>query len=216
MLNSQLQPDQVDYRFYPSLLDSYRWYQSSEKEEAEQELLDKINRVPFSSELADKGTWFNDLIDLCIKGEEKHDLNYLTGCALDISERLYGSAKQVFTSTTIEVDGKVIELYGYIDYVLQDRVIDLKTTKAYELGKYQHSLQLHFYPVSLIDAGNEINQFEFMVTDFTNVFSEVYKVDYEASKRILADACRELIRFIEFKRHLITDKKIFNEQLELA
>jgi hypothetical protein len=206
---------QPTYKFYPSLLDAYKWYQASESDEAEKEFLDKINRIPFQSDLADKGTWFNDLIDLGLKGEEKHDLNYLTGCAAHIVKSLYGSAKQVYTSTIIEVDGQLVELYGYMDYVNRDRVIDLKTTKAYELGKYKDSLQLHFYPVSLIDGGNEINEFEFLVTDFTNVFSEVYPVNYEASKLKLVDACKELIRFLEYKKDLVTNLKIFN-QLEAA
>lgn len=198
-----------DYKFYPSLLDSYKWYQNSESETAEQELIDKINRVPFKSEAADKGTWFNEFIDHALKGDEKYGVNYLSGPALQIFEKLKGSVSQVYTSTLIEVDGKTIELYGYIDYVLQDKVIDLKTTKSYELGKYQNSLQLHFYPVSLMDDGNVINEFEFLVTDFESVFSETYKIDYKLSQGILTDACRELIRFIELKNHLITDKKIF-------
>ena len=202
----QLQPD---YKFYPSLLDSYKWYQASESDNSEQELIDKINRKPFSSDAADKGTWFNELIDLCLKGSEKHGVEFLSGPAEIILERLIGSVKQVHTSTTLDVDGKTVELYGYIDYVQQDRVIDLKTTKSYELGKYKDSLQLHFYPVSLIDEGNEINAFEFLVTDFENVYPEVYMVDYNRSKNILIDACRELIRFVEIKKDLITDKKIF-------
>lgn len=203
--------DNVDFRFYPSLLDSYRWYQTSESEDAEQELLDKINRVPFQSDKADKGTWFNELIDVSLIGD-KHGLCYLNGCALDVYSRLQGAAQQVYTSTIIEVDGIVIELYGYMDYVKEDRIIDLKTTGIYELGKYKNSLQLHLYPVSLIDAGNEINFFEFLVCDFNNVYSEIYKVNYEESKAIIADACRELVRFIEIKRYLITDNKIFNQQ----
>lgn len=207
----------LDYKFYPSLLDSYKWYQQSESEEAEQELIDKINRVPFKSEAADKGTWFNELIDVALKGYDKTPMeDMLTGPALDITMRLQGAAKQVYTSTIIEIDGKIVEVYGYMDYVKQDRVIDLKTTKSYELGKYKDSLQMHFYPVSLIDAGNEINVFEFLVTDFENVYSELYPVNYRTSRAIISNACRELIRFLEIKKDLITDKKIFNQQSVLV
>ena len=205
-----MQQSQCDYRIYPSLLDAYRWYQASESDSSEQELIDKINRKPFQSDAADKGTWFNALIDLSLKGLEKHGLFYLEGIASDIAVELSGAARQVFTSTQIEVDGKIVELYGYIDYVKEDAVIDLKTTKEYELGKYKDSLQLHFYPVSLIDEGNHINNFQFLVTDFRNVYREDYDVSYEKSKAILTDTCRELIRFIELKKNLITDKKIFN------
>lgn len=208
-----MQKLQPDYKFYPSLLDSYKWYQQSEGDEAEQEFINKINRVPFQSDAADKGTWFNELIDVSLKGLEKHGIHYLNeNCAYAIMCQLEGSARQVYTSTMIEVNGKLVEIYGYMDYVKQDRVIDLKTTRAYELGKYKDSLQMHFYPVSLIDAGNEINVFEFLVTDFENVYSELYPVNYQISKAILTSVCRELIRFLEIKRDLITDKKIFNQQ----
>lgn len=210
------QQSQPDYLFYPSLLDAYKWYQQSESEMSEQELINRINRVELESDAADKGKWFNELVDLSLKGLEKHKECYLSGPALDIVNRLQGSAKQVHTCTQIDVDGKIVELYGYIDFVKEDKVIDLKTTKNYELGKYKDSLQLHFYPMSLIDEGNEINEFEFLVTDFDNVYSEVYRVNYEISKALITDACRELIRFVEIKKNLITDKKIFNQQLQAA
>ena len=206
MQNSQRLPD---YKFYPSLLDAYNWYASSENEDAENELINKINRVPFESEAASKGTWFNNLIDQALIGIDKYGTNHLTGYAGDIAEMLKGSARQVFCSTQIEVDGKVIELYGYIDYVKEDRVIDLKTTSQYDLGKYKGSMQLHFYPVALTDEGNEINSFDFIVTDFKNVYTESYPVNYEVSKKEIVNACKNLIRFIETKRKIITDKKIF-------
>lgn len=215
MQNSQLQPEIIpDYKIYPSLLDSYKWYQTSESENAEQELINKINRRPYQSDAADKGKFFNELIDISIKGIQKHKVCFLNGCALQLATLLSKSVSQVHTSTLIEVDNKVVELYGYVDYVLQDRVIDLKTTRSYELGKYKDSLQLHLYPVSLIDDGNEINEFEFLVCDFENVYSEVYPVDYEISKALITDVCKELIRFLEIKRDFITDKKIFNQQPE--
>lgn len=199
------------YKFYPSLLDAYEWYANSENENAESDLINKINRVKFQSDLADKGTWFNQLIDLALIGEERFDLNYLDGVAKEITARLQGAICQGFTSTIINVNGVLVELYGYYDYVQLDKVIDLKTTKNYELGKYQKSLQLHFYPVSLIDEGNEINEFEFLVTDFESVYSEPYKVDYNNSLSILTEKCQQLINFLEAKKHLITDTKIFGE-----
>ena len=84
----------LSYRIYPSLLDKFEDYlradeeaesffnvdrdtgeykRSPEEVEAElkQSLIDAINRVPFSSEAADKGTAFNALIDSMIH-LEKH------------------------------------------------------------------------------------------------------------------------------------------------
>ena len=86
---------QPKYRIYPSLLDKFEQYLRAD-EEAEsffnidrdtgeykrtpdeieeglyQSLLDSINRVPFSSEAADKGTAFNEIIDCYVQGV-KHE-----------------------------------------------------------------------------------------------------------------------------------------------
>lgn len=72
---------------YPSLLDAFKYYLDAEErweqyeggkeepsisideycEKAKQEFIDKINRVPFESEAADKGTAFNVVIDCLIE-----------------------------------------------------------------------------------------------------------------------------------------------------
>ena len=72
---------QPKYNIYPSLLDAYSYYLNSGsnyertdmseeyeqyKEHQFQSLIDKINRVPFSSKDADKGTCFNDVVDSLI------------------------------------------------------------------------------------------------------------------------------------------------------
>lgn len=204
-----MQKKQPQFKIYPSLLDAYQWYASSEKEEAEDEFINKINRVPFSSKEADRGTWVNKIIDLALDGEKEFDIKCLDGAYNEIATYLKGSIIQGYTSTQIEIDGKIIELYGYYDYLQYDKVIDLKTTKSYDLGKYKNSMQLHFYPVSLIDNGFEINEFEFLVYDFKDVYIEPYKVDYNYSKSMLIESVRNLINFIESRKHLITDKKIF-------
>ena len=80
---------QPKYRIYPSLLDKYTAYLRADEEaesyfnidsetgeykkspqeiedELKRSLIDAINRVPFSSEAADKGTAFNALIDMAV------------------------------------------------------------------------------------------------------------------------------------------------------
>lgn len=84
----------LKYRIYPSLLDSFSSYLRADEEaesffnidnetgeykkppeqiesELKQSLIDSINRVPFSSEAADKGTAFNALVDSFIH-RQKH------------------------------------------------------------------------------------------------------------------------------------------------
>jgi len=198
-----------NYKIYPSLLDAYNWYASSENDDADIELINKINRVKFSSDTADKGTLLNNFIDNAIDLFDKYGLSYVDGIAIDIVEKLQGSQKQLYTSTTIEFDDVSVYMYGYLDFLKWDRVIDLKTTKTYYLGKYKNYIQQHFYPVSLIDNDCEIKDFEFIVTDFKNVYSELYPVNYNESKAILIEKCKLFIQFIESNRSKITDTKIF-------
>ena len=209
-----MQSSQLDYKIYVTLLDAYKWYASSESDESEQEFINKINRVKFESEAASKGTWFNNFLDSCLEGKEKFNLCYVNSPVKELVNDLEGAARQMFVKTIIDVDGAKVELYGYLDYLKHDIVTDVKTTKQYELGKYKDSLQLHFYPIALIDSGNEINAFEFKVFDFDQVYTERYPVNYNASKAKVVSALREIIRFIELKKDLITDKKIFaNENI---
>lgn len=57
---------QRKYFFYATLLDAFQYFLTSENENAFQEFIDRINRKPFTSEAADKGTKFNEVIDALI------------------------------------------------------------------------------------------------------------------------------------------------------
>lgn len=81
---------QPNYRIYATLLDSYfnylnsdviyeRYYGWSEnppctedefRQKQFQELIDRINRKPFDSEAADKGTAFNEVIDCMVENRK--------------------------------------------------------------------------------------------------------------------------------------------------
>ena len=57
----------VKYNFTPSLLDGFTQYK---KYKNAIQLLNRINRVPFESEAADKGTAFNEVIDCIVEGRK--------------------------------------------------------------------------------------------------------------------------------------------------
>ena len=216
------------FRFYATLLDSFLWYEQSESEFAEQEFLNRINRVEETD--AEKiwnmgrGTALNNLVDkgivesgTILEGtiRENVGLNmyeFEADVVNELCSKLYGSASQIYTEMKLNVSGADVLLYGYIDY-LRDKCVDLKTTKEYILGKYKNSMQLHLYPLSLSNDGVFVDEFEFLVVEFssrgTNIFSETYKCDLVESKAILTETCERLIHFIESKRDLITDTKIF-------
>lgn len=81
----------IDYNIYPSILDSYTRYKSSDQiydkiwgfsevpsktreeflEEQLQDFLGALNRVPFESVYADLGTAYNDVVDEAIIGERR-------------------------------------------------------------------------------------------------------------------------------------------------
>lgn len=215
------------YKFYPTLLDAYQWYLISEREDAAQDLINKINRVPITdsdslTRIA-KGTAINNLVDRAIKNPEilftdSGLINETVGgllfcfpCQLihDIAFRLHYSAQQMFIQSEFDCNGINILLYGYVDYIREDRCIDLKSTKAYELGKYRDSMQKHLYPLILDLNGSPVKDFEFIVTDFENIYSEVYPVDLRESAAIIKQSCEGLINFIGVNKSLITDTKIF-------
>lgn len=215
-----------NYRFYATLLDSYQWYLQSESDNAEQEMIGRINRVPITDpdrlEQIEKGSSLNDLIDNLLTGKREvtrdeksfglisvDRFTYPLEIVMNLTDRLQGSIKQVYCETQIDE----FLVYGYIDYLNMDRAIDLKTTSSYDLGKYKDGLQRHVYSVALAMDGIVMDQFEYLVTDFKNVYSEPYQSDINASISIVRNSANGLKEFIETKKHLITDSKIFNQEL---
>jgi hypothetical protein len=207
------------YRFYATLLDAYQWYLTSEQDEAFQDFINKINRVPHTSESAEKGKAFNELIDAGkrVKGAvivkdivkykgfdfKRHVLNEFVGY-------FKGAASQVYTSTTLETNKGLIELYGYADKVLQDTCFDIKTTGRYEFPKFIYGWQHKVYPFCFNRNGIFVDKFEYTVTDFNNFYKEAYFYNPERDIAAIKGICESLVDFIELHRDLITDKKIFN------
>lgn len=243
---------QPNYRLYPSLLDRFNDYINFDatiekpwnidklpaelEAEIENEIIDAINRVPFESEAAEKGTCFNNLIDLFIAGRPisanatdksgnaiikiSHKSRLGTDYVFEFREAIVtefadyfrGAASQVFCSGILETKYGLVELYGYIDELIQDTVFDIKTTSKYEFGKFRMSWQKHVYPFCLEQMGCSIRGFEYTVTDFRNTYQEWYDFNYDTTRALLKSHCERFIEFLEAKRDRITDKRIFNEQ----
>ena len=203
---------QPNYRIYPSLLDNFDKFLRADEEvesfwnvdnetgeykrspdeieaDLKQKLLDAINRVPFESDAADKGTAFNAIID-CYLHKEKHvpterapysiigdeetntiqvffpaTRNFLFDRAWCIEQSKYfkGAVSQLFVSAILLTRYGNVELYGFIDELLRDVVYDIKSTSSYQFGKYEHGWQRHVYPYCLIASGqmDSIKAFEY-------------------------------------------------------
>ena len=197
---------QPSYRIYPSLLDKFDKYLRADEEvenfwnidnetgeykrspeeieeSLKQDLLDAINRVPFESEAADKGTAFNAIIDCYVHcenvpterspysiiGDKETNTIQVAFPATDIAparhflfdrqwcieqaEYFKGSLSQVYVSAILPTQYGNVELYGFIDELRKDVVYDIKSTSKYEFGKYAHGWQRHVYPYCLIASG---------------------------------------------------------------
>ena len=210
---------EFNYKFYPTLLDAFQYYLNSESDDALQKLLDRINRVPFESEAAEKGKVFNELIDtvnnngvvlrdeygmLCLG-----NYSFRPELVKEICERVKYSVQQPYTMATLKTSKGDVLLYGYADYVKQDRTIDLKTTGQYILPKYTKNWQHKVYPYCFNQSGIQINTFEYLITDFNSVFVEEYPYKHKRDTEELTSFCEQFIDFLEAKRNEITDKKVF-------
>lgn len=210
---------------------------------AKQALIDYINRVPTEpSEAADKGTCFNEIIDCIVMGipstrndvevhskqdclEAKMDgFTFMFDISLckNMANYYKRSLCQQFVSAPMETKYGLVELYGYSDYIREDKVYDLKTTSKYEFGKYGKKWQRYVYPYTLLKSGEctDITSFEYtccLLSGGTSktpiisgkVFPEVYTVCPERDEQVLRNHVERFIEFLEDNRSLITDRKVF-------
>lgn len=246
----------VDYKFYATLLDSFMDYQDSDAiydkywgwsenpphtpEEFHQlqfqGLIDKINRVPFDSEKADKGTAFNEVVDCMIEHRQSEKVkvekvivdNHVIAIYSVYNNRSFsfdinllrefanyykGALTQQYVESVIHTSKGNVLIYGYIDELMPTSVHDIKTTSQYYVGKFKNHSQHLVYPYCLIQSGNDIKTFEYNVATIGvngyQTFTETYVFNPERDVPILTQRIEDLIQFVEDNRHLITDKKIF-------
>lgn len=250
---------QPKYKFYATLLDGFQelidsseiWQQywgnsanpskTIEEFEAEQfgSLIDRINRVPFDSEPADRGTAFNEVIDMMILKTAKSDKitavsdkerGVITATMIARPERRFefpiaiccefadyykGATPQVYTEAVIDTIYGGVLLYGYIDELMPLSVHDIKTTGKYSVGKFRNNWQHKVYPYCLAASGAPVDNFEYNVAAIDSrsgaieTFTEQYTYRAERDVPALQGQCEALIDFLHANRALITDKKIF-------
>lgn len=198
------------YNIYPSLLDKFQRLQDTEADfessfnegedgykqsfeemyaANEQNLLDAVNRVDKGPiEAADKGTYFNEIVDAiihkrgssredvsierhkdptwgqCIKAQMNgfvflFDKSFCEGAARHFA----GAASQVRTEAILPTKYGDVLLYGYIDELRGCTVYDIKTTKSYDSAeKYANGWQRRVYPYCLTASGDaEVKDFEY-------------------------------------------------------
>lgn len=249
---------EVRYKVYATLLDAYTdyletpqiydkyWGYSNEPPHTLEEfwvkqhasLIDRINRVPFTSEAASKGTAFNAVIDTLITGrlDEKVKMSKVldeNGKPLAIQAELdgftfhfpyeickefalyyKGAIPQVRVSAILSTAYGNVELYGYIDALLPLSVHDIKYTGNYSASKFKHHSQHLVYPYCLIQNGSDMRTFEYNVAEESKsgnwqTYTETYVFNSDRDIPILRERCEGLIEFALQNSQFITDRKIF-------
>lgn len=215
-MNSQ----QPQFKFYATLLDAFQWYRDSEQETAFQDLINKINRVPFSSEAADKGTAFNEIVDKVAHGnvelEQMSNEAYFGGFSFkrsiveEIASEVKGAIPQVYCKGYLQTRYGLVELYGYIDELMPfPTIVDIKCTGNYDYGKFTKNWQHIVYPFCLHQQNGVNYQFTYLITDYQRTFSEDYFFNPETDTIRLRSFVEEFIDFLLQHKELITDKKVF-------
>lgn len=118
-----------------------------------------------------------------------------------------------------------VELYGYADEIVRDKVYDIKTTSAYQFGKFERAWQKDVYPYCLVASGEmkSVSEFEYTVFQLTKpsarnpvigakMYAEAYTYDHTESEKRLRSFLERFIEWLEANRERITDEKIFNGQ----
>lgn len=248
----------VRYRIYATLLDAWQdyletpqiydryWGFSNEPPHTLEEfwikqyasLIDKINRVPFTSEAASKGTAFNAVIDTLITRhpDDKVKMGKVfgeNGKWIAIQAELGGftfqfpyeicrefatyykdAIPQVRVNAILPTGYGNVELYGYIDELMPLSVHDIKYTGNYSASKFKHHSQHLVYPYCLIQNGSNITTFEYNVAEESKsgkwqTYTETYVFDPDRDIPILCQRCEGLIEFLLQNLEFITDRKIF-------
>jgi hypothetical protein len=202
-------------------------------------LIDRINRVPFDSEAADQGTAFNEVVDCIILNctSDKMDISsnkelgtitaiykersfvFPISLCMEFANYYKGAVPQVMTEAVLPTKYGDVLLYGYIDEVMPTAVCDLKTTKNYTVGDFKNHWQHIVYPYCLNQNGNSVFDFEYNIAVINrtkygvnySTHTEYYAFNPDTDTQRLTKHVEGLIEFLEANKHLITDKKIFNQ-----
>ena len=246
------------FKFYASLLDNFWGYENSDSiweqywgfsenpkytpeefhELKFQSLIDSINRVPFDSEAADRGTAFNEVIDCVVLHQNSTKMKITTvkdeygrvsgvkaryngrefyfpiALVREVADYYKGALCQQYVQAILPTAFGDVMLYGYIDYLMPFMTCDLKTTGQYKgVGSFKNHFQHLVYPYALLKNGCNVAEFEYNIVEMGKTYFETYTESYlfrpERDVPYLQENCEELIKFLNENRSLIKNEKIF-------
>lgn len=150
--------------------------------------------------------------------------NYDIAFCEQVAQYFTGATPQYRCAATLQTAYGLVELYGYADEIVRDKVFDIKTTTRYDFGKFERAWQKEVYPFCLVESGEETNISSFEYTIYVwkggtakspiitaEQYKEEYTYNHEMARVRLRNICERFIEWLEEHRSEITDKKIFNE-----
>jgi hypothetical protein len=194
----------VNYRFYPSLLNTFSRYLTGGNLSMQQ-LVDSINRVSTPTTAAqERGTSFEEAV---IKGTDEERFNP------EILKKVRKLLPRPIVDTQVYCQWQIDDVlfYGYVDLIGSFKAVDLKTTASYQPGRFVNNHQ-NLYLHALKRKG--IKLMEYVVTDFADVYVESYSLTHPIEKQM--EEIRLFKAFLEEHRALISDRKIFVQPGEEA
>lgn len=156
-----------------------------------------------------------------------HDFCFDVGFCREIANYYKGCLCQYRTSAILETGKGSVELYGYIDYLRERTIFDLKTTKSYTFGNYAKYNQRYTYPFCMEKSGMmaEVREFEFTAYQLSGGNSrnplitgkqnkEIYNYSRKQAEEILRQNCERFIEFINDNMNEINFEttKIFKDK----
>ena len=215
----------------------------------ENELLDMVNRITSDEpmEAADKGTAFNEVID-CLVEKRPCNIEGMTiesvkddngvpfavracyngftwlfdlNLCKEVARANKNAVTQYLTRANLHTCNGLVGLYGFLDYWVADRVIDLKTTSNYTFGKFEQGWQHYVYPYALTEEGYDVSEFTYQVVVLSKpkssdtvitgtVSNETYMYNHERATKALTQICERFIEWLNLNTYRITNGKIFN------
>jgi len=195
------------YRLYPTLLNSFSLYLNQTRDANgkiivdEIEMIERINRVKKpTTKSQQKGVDFERAVTL----GENEDL---------FAEGIIDKARNLIpdkykTQFYVESRYKNAQIYGYVDGVGEHVAFDLKSTSYYEPGRFLKNHQ-NLYLLGLQKFS--IEQLDYVITDFADVYVESYQLS-TMDFNPLYEQIEKFTAFLEENKRFIRDKKIVDRK----
>lgn len=190
-----------------SLHQSWNYFHGSEAS-ARKDFLDVLNKVrqPVSEPMRRGRQLEDDVVSHCmgdaiVGGSAFRDVSKYGACVMEIGRRVKNGLYQEKVYQGEHIFGYDCLLYGRLDFLNRNWINDVKYTEAYELGKFQQSIQHHLYM-----RCTKIPNFRYIVCDGRSVWEEEYCQSEQGERSLfgeIANMLDSIMRDIEMREAFV-------------